>query len=63
MALCVAGVSSLLFFFYVDSHAGRLERCPFQRYAEDISLGRALFRSIDDLRQLRSLQSSSRHSC
>lgn len=50
------------FFFYVDPHAGRLERRPVQRYAEDVSLGRALFRSVDDLWQLRSLQSSSRHS-
>lgn len=41
--------------FYVDPHAGRLERRPVQRYAEDIPLGCTLFRSVDDFRQLRPL--------
>lgn len=58
----VAGVSSHLS-FYVDPYAGGLERRPVQRYAKDISLGCALFRSVDDIWQLRSLQSSRRYSC
>ena len=47
----------------VDSDAGRLERGSVQRHVPHVGLGSSLFHCADDVRKLRPLQPTRRHSC